>query len=211
MKEPLLMRTTFSPFAPCLVALAGLLAAGCGTSQPARFYLLDDTPSSPPAESTDNGVILLVGPVNIPPHLERSPIARSTPGTEIVYEDYHRWAEGLGAGIMRVLRAELAAQIPEAVVVPFAWVRSAPYQYRIPVNVLEFSGHPGREARLSAQWAFTSERGRKTLLARSSTFSIEPEADGYDALVAAQSELVKRLGREIATALRELPEDPPEE
>jgi uncharacterized lipoprotein YmbA len=183
------------------VAVACLLAAGCGSTQPARFYMLDDTPSSPTTETGTGEQVLLVGPINIPPHLERSQIARSTGGPELVYEEYHRWAEDLSAGILRVLRAELAAQMPETVVTPFTWVRSAPYEYRVPVNILAFSGVPGREATLSAQWAFTSDRGRTTLITRTSTFTAKPEADGYEALVRAQSELVKQLAREIAQAL----------
>ena len=190
----------------CLVLLAALVcvsAAGCGTSRPARFYLLDDTPTVEPAEA-DAKNVLLVGPIQVPLHLERSLIARSTGGTEVVYEEYHRWAEELSAGILRVLRAELDAQLPATMVIPFSWVRSAPYEYRIPVNILAFSGAPGGEARLSAQWAATSERGRKTLMSGSATFSAMPRGNDYESLVQAQSDLIKELAREIASNLRDL-------
>lgn len=205
MKSHAPMRTKLpSLVVPPLVGLACLLAVGCGSTQPAKFYLLNDTPSVVNQGTGTNGLTLLVGPINLPPHLERSQITRSTDGTEVIYEEYHRWAEGLGAGIMRVLRAELASELPDAVVMPFAWVRSAPYDYRVPVSILAFSGIPGKEAHLSAQWAFTAERGRNALVTRTSTFTTTPEGDGYEGLVQAQSDLIKELGREIVQTLRDL-------
>ena len=191
--------------------MACLLAAGCGSTQPARYYLLEDSPPSNRAGAASGELVLLIGPVHIPPHLERSHMALCSEGTEVVYDEYHRWAERIDAGILRVIRAELASLLPSATVSPFAWVRSVPFDYRIPIYILTFSGAPGKEARLSAQWAITTERGRRALVTRTSTFSTMPEDGSHDALVRAYSESVKQLGREMAIALNKLPAEPPEE
>jgi uncharacterized lipoprotein YmbA len=185
--------------------LAALLTAGCGTTPSAQFYLLRDTPSPASRETTAEDLLVLAGPINIPPHLDRSHIALSTGGTELVYDEFRRWAEPLDAGILRVIRSELAAQLPGATVTPFAWVRSTPYDYRVPIYVLTFEGAPGEEARLAAQWAITSHTGSDPLVIRTSTLSMPPRGEDLEALVQAQSELVQKLGREIAGALRNLP------
>ena len=207
------MKTTSALISPSAfsLTLACLLAAGCGTSRPVQYYMLRAAPSAPANPAGEDGLLVLVGPVHIPPHLEPSPMALSTEGTEVKYSDYQRWAESLDAGILRVIRAELDLLLPDATVTPFAWVRSAPYDYRIPIYVLAFSGSPGKEAHLSAQWAITTQRGREALITRTSAFSIQPDGASVEALVRAQSELVQQLGREIAEVLRDLPPTHPEE
>lgn len=192
------------------MALAALLTVGCGTTPPVQFYLLSDTPS-PTSETSTADLIVLVGPVNIPQHLERDHIAQSTEGAEIVYDDFQRWAESLDAGILRVVRAELSSQLPGATVIPFAWVRSSPYDYRVPIYVLTFAGAPGKEAHLSAQWAITSHRGRDAVLVRTSSLSTTPKGHDLESLIEAQSELIQELGREIADGLRSLPKVLPTE
>src|SRR5262249_45023810 len=97
--------------------LRGLLAciglAGCAVSDPTQYYTLGQpaarntesramasTPRSSMAAST---VSIGVGPVIMPSYLDRTQIVTRTAADQLDLANFHRWAEPLQEGIVRVL------------------------------------------------------------------------------------------------------------
>jgi uncharacterized lipoprotein YmbA len=122
---------------------AGLLAAGlcaatgCGTTRPARFFLLSAEPATPaPARP---GPAWTVHAVRLPRYLDRSQMVLRQNPHEVVLDEFNRWAEPLDAGIARVLQA---AQPPESEA-----------DWQVDVEVILFDVDAGGTARLDARWS----------------------------------------------------------
>jgi uncharacterized lipoprotein YmbA len=73
------------------------------------------------------------------------------------------------------------------------------------MDVIRFDGSLGGDVSLIARWAIFEGKERKMVFGRKSTI-IEPSgAQGYEAMVAADSRALEKLSREIAEAIRTLP------
>src|SRR4029453_549757 len=89
----------------CGVAL--LVLSGClGSTPPTQFYLLPPRPSgdtAPPASAGPRDLTLAVGPVTVPPYLDRPQIVTRTSRAKLALADFDQWAGPLADTIARVL------------------------------------------------------------------------------------------------------------
>jgi uncharacterized protein len=98
----------------CGVALLGL--SGClGSTPPTHFYLLPPLTSgdtASPASAGQREVTLAVGPVTVPPYLDRPQIVTRTSRAKLTLADFEQWAGPLADTTARVLSEDLALLIP---------------------------------------------------------------------------------------------------
>ncbi|MFQ5960102.1 MAG: membrane integrity-associated transporter subunit PqiC [Candidatus Methylomirabilales bacterium] len=190
--------------APSLMILAGCIG---GKTTPSRFYVLSSLPS-PEAEkqvtTAEHGVAIGVGPVTIPPYLDRPEIVTRASGTELHLAEFDRWAEPLQQNFSRVLAENLSILIPTDRAAMFPWEQSTPIDYRVAVEVTRFEGNADGDSSLMARWNIVGADGKKELLARQSSFSARADAQDYEARVSALSRTIADLSREIATAIKAL-------
>jgi uncharacterized protein len=182
------------------------MLGGCA-SQPSRFYILSTLPSggtAPPMTSGQQGPTIGVGPVTLPRYLDRPQIVTRTSPYELKMAEFDRWAEALDVNFSRVLADDLARLIPSGYVVVFPWPRLAPIDYQVIVEVTDFLSQVGGESLLIADWTLFRGEGQEALLRRKSRFSTPAGGQGYAAIVAAMSQTVADLSREIAEAVRGL-------
>jgi hypothetical protein len=190
-----------------LVALtlgASLVVGGCA-SQPARFYLLSAMPNTEmasPAAPSEKGPTLAIGPVTIPRYLDRPQIVTRTSPYELRVAEFDRWAEALDLNLVRVLAENLTLQVPTARVVAFPWPRAIPIDYQIIVDVTHFLTQVGGESLLIADWILFKGEGQQVLMTGKSHVSASTAGQDYAAIVAAMSQTVASLSREIATAVK---------
>lgn len=90
------MTSRFRRWSPTSVALATCLAlTGCADSQPTRFYTLSPLAaalgSTPPTLLPD--VTVGVGPVTLPPYLDRPQLVTRAGGNRVVLAEFDSWAE----------------------------------------------------------------------------------------------------------------------
>ncbi len=72
------------------------------------------------------------------------------------------------------------------------------------MDVIRFDGSLGGDVSLIARWAILGGKERKLVFGRKSVI-IEPSgAQGYEAMVVANSRALEKLSREIAEAIRSL-------
>src|SRR5215831_20400858 len=94
----------------CGVAL--LVLSGClGSTPPTQFYLMPPLTSpdtAPPASAGWRDLTLGVGPVTVPPYLDRSQIVTRTSRAKLTLADFDQWAGPLADTIARVLSEDLA-------------------------------------------------------------------------------------------------------
>lgn len=186
---------------PSLVMLAGCIG---GKTNPSRFYVLSPLPSETKKQvaAAERGVAIGVGPVSLPPYLDRPEIVTRASGNELQLSEFDRWAEPLQRNFSRVLAENLSILIPTDRTVVFPWEKSMPIDYQVLVDVTRFEGHADGNNLLMARWSIFGAGGKQELLTRQSTF-VNPTgaAQNYEATVSALSRSLADLSREIAAEI----------
>ncbi len=178
------------------IALA-LIASGCGTSRPSRFYTLDSVATAdgaPPAHAS-----VMVGPVTGPAAVDQPQFVVQVTPNRVELEEFDRWAAPLDDIIARAVAGDLAALLGT----PEASAASVPSNqaYQVTISVQRFESVKGRSALIDATWVVRNAAGGAPRFGRTS--AQEPvRGDGFDALAAAHSRALARLSGDIAAAIR---------
>jgi uncharacterized lipoprotein YmbA len=186
--------------------LATLLTlAGCADSQPTRFYTLSplaDAPGgTPPATLPD--ITVGIGPVTLPPYLDRPQLVTRAGGNRMVLADFDSWVEPLQGMFARVLAENLALLLDTDDVLLLPQGRPIRFDYQVEVEVTRFDVDESGNAVLDARWWVLGRDGEKLLRSGRSTIS-EPTAVGdYTASAAALSRALGAMSKEIAQAIAE--------
>ena len=190
---------------PCGVAL--FVLSGCfGSTPPTQFYLvpsLTGGDTAPLASAGQRDLTLGVGPVTVPPYLDRPQIVTRTSRAKLALADFDQWAGPLADTIARVLSEDLALVIPTERVVHYPWPRNIDPDYQVTVDVLQFDRGPGGEVVLVARWGLVDRDG-KELVMRTSRISQAAGGADYEATVTAMGRALEVLAQDMATTLRSL-------
>ena len=194
----------------CGVAL--LVLSGClGTTPPTHFYLLPPRTSGDTASPVSAGprdLTLAVGPVTVPPYLDRPQIVTRTSPATLTLADFAQWAGPLADTIARVLAENLALLIPTERVVLFPWPRNIDPDYQITVEVLQFDRSPGNQVVLVARWSLLDRDGKELVMRKSRLSQVAGGAD-YEAMVTAMGQMLETLAQDMATTLRSMAQTTP--
>lgn len=176
--------------------LAATLAA-CA-SAPSRFYTLAAT--APPGGDAPTAVAVLVGPVFVPPAVDRPELVVEVAPNQVAVDEFNRWAAPLGDAIARSVAGDLSVQLgsPDVAVAPLPNFRA---DYRVSINVQRFDSAPGAAAAIDAVWTVHDVAKGGT---RSGRTSVRETVDGpgFDALAAAHSRALAAVSADIAAAIR---------
>jgi uncharacterized lipoprotein YmbA len=180
------------------LALLAIVAAGCSTTAPARFYTLDSTATADATPAGNESVI--VGPVTVPQSVDQPQFVVQVAPNRVEVDEFHRWAAPLNDGIARAVAGDLAALLgtPDVASAPLANFDPA---YRVTINVQRFDSIRGEAAVVEAVWTVRRTADGKTRSGR--TLARETvQGDGFDALAAAHSRALARMSGDIACAIR---------
>jgi uncharacterized protein len=189
---------------PCGVAL--LVLSGCFGSPPTHFYLvpaLTSGDTAPPASAGQRDLTLGVGPVTVPPYLDRPQLVTRTSRAKLALADFDQWAGPLADTIARVLAEDLSLLLPTERVVLYPWSRALDPDYQITVEVLQFDRGPGGEVVLAARWSLLDRDGQERVL-RTARLSQTAGGADYEAMVTAMGRTLEALAQEMVTTLRSL-------
>ena len=182
---------------------------GGGTQQRAKFYVLNSVYSSKvdvETETAKNDWAIGVGPVELPEYVNRPQIVTRTSRNELEMAEFARWAEPLEENFSRVLAENISVMLSTDRVIVYPWNRTAAVDYQVVVEVTRFDGAVGGDVSMRARWTVLGDRGEKILIRRNSSLSARADAKTYEALVAAQSQMVADLSSEIAEEIKALSE-----
>src|SRR5215510_11466988 len=195
---------------PCGVAL--LVLSGClGSTPPTHFYLMPPRTSgdtAPLASAGQRDLTLAVGPVTVPPYLDRPQIVTRTSRAKLTLADFEQWAGPLADTIARVLSENLALLIPTERVVLYPWPRNIDPDYQVTVDVLQFDRGPGAEVVLAARWSLLDRDGKELAL-RTSRLNLTAGGTDYEATVTAMGRALEGLAQDMATTLRSIGQPAP--
>jgi uncharacterized lipoprotein YmbA len=186
-------------------ALAGFV--GCASTQPSRFYVLSDLRSletAQPVAPAEQGPAIGIGPIAWPKYLDRPQIATLGSRYELNFAEFERWAELFDATFTRALAEHLATLIPTERIAIYPWPRGTPIDYQVSLEVMHFVGNLGGASTLMTSWSIVRDEERVPLVSRRSRFTAHVAGQGHEAVVAAMSQTVAELSREIAAALQAL-------
>lgn len=180
----------------CL-SLALLFLAGCGVGSRSFYVLTADGPAP-----TGGGVGLGVGPVTVAEYIDRANLVIAESPNQLAVAENHRWAGDLAAAIGRVTAVNLGRRLHTGNIRTYPWQRDTEISYQVTLDIRQLHAGADGYAVIEAGWRAYSLPDRK--LAASRTFSDREAlgADGYPALVAAQSRLLSRLAADIAAGLK---------
>jgi len=187
------------------VVMVSLFLGGCGTSRPAKFYILN--PVNSPGSAAKQAalpaptVTVGIGPVEIPDYVDRPQIVTRTAQNELDVNVFHRWAGGLKPDVTRVLTENLSALLPADQVAVVSWKRSVPLQNRVAIDVTRFDAMPGDSVWLKAQWTIYGQDGKTVAMARETNVREPLSGRDYTSIVAAMSRTLGTLSQDIAAGL----------
>jgi len=191
-----------------LFGLGLLFVLGCASSPPTRFYTLSSLQEGGKGsrESTsDQGLVIVVGPIKFPEYLDRTEIVTRSSSNKITLSEFDLWAGSLEKDFSRALTENLSVLLPTESVFVYPRFRPGLAKFQITLDVIRFDGPLGGDVSLIARWAILEGKERKVVSLRKSTI-IEPSgAKGYEAMVAADSRALEKLSREIADVIKTLP------
>ena len=187
------------------LTLSVMLLAGCrGASENARFYKLSSIDVPEEGSKAEKGVVIGIGPIKFPDHLDRPEIVTRTSRNALQIGEFNQWAGSLRKDFSRVLTENLSILLSTDYVFVFPWQQTIPIDYRVTVEVSRFDGELGKSATLIARW--TVMDGEKKELKAIQRSSITEPAQGktYEAMVAALSRTVEQFSQEIAETINAL-------
>ncbi len=191
------------------VLLVLTLLAGCaGSTKPSRFYMLSTIPEE--GSETVRGVegqdiALGIGPVTLPPYLDRPQIVTRSTTNQLQLGEFDRWGEPLSANFSRVLAENLSFLLGTDRIAMHPWQRWVPIDYQVIIRVLRFDRAANGDIVLRVVWGLVRNDDRKFGLTNKRDFS-EPvgASEDYEATVAAQSRVIDKLSRQIAEDILKL-------
>ena len=200
------MRQRRLTFAPLIMSL---FLAGCGSlsprPDPSKFFTLSSSfPTAEVAATNPGGatVALGIGPIKFPGYLDRQEIVLRTAQNRFEVSENERWAEPLDENFARVLGQNLAALLGTDRIISYPWPGDRKPILRVEIEVLAFEANAAYDAQLSARWVVLDGGTKKSLDLRVSRVTRPARDKSIDGAVAALSEAVGDLSREIADAVR---------
>jgi uncharacterized protein len=188
------------------LGLMGLSLAGCGSlfpkpsPNPSRIFVLFSPLQAAERQDLDRpGQISIgVGPVRLPGYLDRREIVTRVAQNRFDLSENDRWAEPLDENFTHVLAQNLSVLLGSDRIITYPWPLDKRPHYRVEIEVFRFESNLAGEAELSARWAVIDETGKKAPNLNESRLTRPAKEKSIDASVAALSETVGDLSREIA-------------
>ena len=188
-------------------SIVPFFSAGSSTSRSVELFTLnpltriqEQTPDVAAAQDISIGV----GPVAFPEFLDRPQIVTRTSPNRLNASEFHRWAGSFQANFSAVLAENLSILMATNRVAVYPWTDQFSPTYCVKLDVRQFDGRLGEYVLLNVTWTVMGREGGKSTVEKKSIIREPVSATGYEALVAAKSNALATLSREIADEIRRL-------
>jgi len=173
--------------------------SACSTSPAPNLYIIEPV-SAVASAGTDQAPSIAVAAVTIPPYLDRKEIVTHSQRYQIKSAEFDRWAEPLDQNIANTLAENLSVFVPSDQVVAYPWDPAQIFDYTVRVRVIKFGASPGGIVELSATWLILDSNNESPKLTKTH-YVADRQGDDVLSLVAAMSDAIEQLSRDIANAL----------
>lgn len=179
---------------------ASAVLSSCGSSPAVKFYTLSPQVVAGTASSN---LSIKIGPTDFPRALDRSQIVTRLSSTQQDVNQFNVWSAPLENQFLNVLGDNLGTALGTYKIAVYPNESPMPIDYQVLLDVVQFDGETDDSVTLRARWVIASTDGSEV----ASGFFSEVQATngaGYDALVAAHSELIAALARSLASRFETL-------
>lgn len=191
------------------IAVAGLSLGGCGAfssrPDPSRFFTLSSLPQVEQASlknsTTPEKMFLGIGPIKFPGYLDRQEIVVRSAQNRFEISETDLWAEPLEENFSRVLSENLALLLNTDLIIIYPWSPANRPRYYVEIEVLRLEANRERNGQLFARWSVLDGADKKVAVVKESRVTRNAQEKTTDGSVAALSEAVGDLSREIANAV----------
>ena len=192
----------------CVIGLMGLaVLTGClGTSPPVQYYTLQPVAQASVARGLSESIAISIGPVVIPPLLDRPQIVLRDAQNNISFSEYHRWAGLLKDDIAAVIAENLSKMLVSERIMPFTGQDVFQPTHRILVNINRFDSRLTQACVLDATWSLRDLKNKKTIVVRKTVITESLSSASFDDLVTAQSKALAGLSEEMAGEITKMAE-----
>lgn len=182
-----------------ILIFCGLLFGGCGSSPAVRYFALETIGIEHQRDAAD-APVLAVGPLRVPDYLRRSQMVRRGPGSEIIVDDFNRWAEPLDEAILRTVAINVDGLIDSGVVVAFPSGTVLDINYRVFGRIDRFDTDRNGNTILDVQWGIGDGNGNVVAATRRSRYQSQVnQSDDSAAMAEAMSDTIGQFSRDVAT------------
>jgi uncharacterized lipoprotein YmbA len=183
------------------MAAASVVAAGCGSSPPLRYYTLTEVPATARLSAADDVVPIRLDRVTIPTELDRSQLVRRIDATRLQIIDGERWAAPLEDTIRRVLSDDLASRLPPNMVANPNEPTIGEKRQSLSVDISEFYGDATCAVTLRAAWVLKQPYSQSSRGTEEARIPASGNCSGAGAVPTAMSEALAQLSDRIAAAV----------
>ena len=191
------------------IAVVGLSLSGCVTlsprPDPSRFFTLSSLPQVAQASLKNSTglekMFLGIGPVKFPGYLDRQEIVVRRTQNRLEVSETDRWAEPLQENFSRVLSENLALLLNTDLIIVYPWSPANRPRYYVEIEVLRFEANRERDGQLFARWSVLDGADKKVAVVKESRVIRNAQEKSTDGSMAALSEAVGDLSREISNAV----------
>jgi uncharacterized protein len=188
-----------------LLAASLVLLAACGTPARINYYTLTVPPAPPGASAAAHAPSVYVGPVTVPEAVDRPQMVKRLDANQVEIVDLDRWAEPLKAAIPRLVAETLSRELGGAAVMTSRQSATLAFDFRVAIDVQRFDFSAGEGAAVDALWTIRAEKDGTPRTGR--VEAREPAGGGgSEAMAAAESRALEKVAREIAAAIRSMPQ-----
>jgi len=183
--------------------LTSLLLSGCSMLERdeglggTRFYSLTPmSTGSAPFPQPNAQLRLGVGPIGLSRLLRRPQIITRKSETEVAMAEQHQWGGLLKEDISRTLAENFSTLLMTHNIEQYPWKFSFKPHYHVRIDIDQLDGKLGQQVTLKARWRLM--KGREEIAIENSIITTSVKGRSYNAYVAAQSEALGLLTREIS-------------
>jgi uncharacterized lipoprotein YmbA len=176
-----------------------------------KFYLLTPTadtaaatPASAPGSNSNSDFTIGLGPIKIPPYLDRPEIVTRAAANRLELSKEDRWGESVQNGFTSAMERDLAAQVGTENIIIFPWYNTVHIDMQVQIDVYRFETDSQGIAHLSAKWTLLDSTGKNILYTVECTLTQQSKPGDTTDSVAALSRTIGDLSGQIANMIHQL-------
>jgi uncharacterized lipoprotein YmbA len=187
-------------YVSCIAIL--MLVASCGRSTPVKYYKLD-SPNVIYASDAEESLVLGLGPLRIPEYLERNRIVVRGENSEMLVDDFSRWAEPLDDAIYRVLAANVDSHLDGVMAVSFPYNSMIDHDYQLLGRIDMFESDKVGNTVLLVHWGIIDIDGNPVVTPRRVRYQAQAtDASNYGSIATAMRIVLEQFSLDIAEELQ---------
>ena len=186
-----------------MVLMSLLLAlSACGSSPPVHYYSLDVMEKTYQGDA-DDALAMGLGPLRMPGYLSRSRIVTRGSNSEVLVDDFNRWAEPVEDALHRIVAANVDGLLEGVVVVAFPYSHFASLDYQLIGRIDEFHSDQQGRVILLVQWGILTPDSEIVVQPRRARYETQASVPGdHGSIARAMSEAIAEFSRDIASEFK---------